>query len=128
MRRVAIPEGTTWDFEGEGEWLLLLETPAMASLVPHSAAYSSGSGRRGRDSRDSLANSDDGDGFGSSFTSSPTPFATSTGDLQALRSANADGRRLGAGSVLWEFAHIIGETGVTAGAGARPSALAVDVE
>ena len=35
MRRVAIPEGTTWDFEGEGEWLLLLETPAMASLVPH---------------------------------------------------------------------------------------------
>ena len=117
MRRVAIPEGTTWDFEGEGEWLLLLETPAMASLVPHSAAYSSGSGRRGRDSRDSLANSDDGDGFGSSFTSSPTPFATSTGDLQALRSANADVRRLGAGSVLWEFAHIIGETGVTAGAG-----------
>lgn len=99
MMRVAIPEGATWQQEGDGEWLLLVETSA-AALVD---AKSGGSARNSRESLDlPISPGAPGGGFGAPHASSgdnlwpPGEVAMPRPQVECV---------LSAASVLWDGLH-----------------------
>ena len=112
MRRVAVPEGSSWNYVGDGEWLMLLESPAVCSVVSSSRGGRTRSGSGSSDRSDDL---EGGPSLAEAMMAERPSNEIDEADLDLTEMA------LSAGSVLWEFAH---EKDAASGQGGSSAAAA----